>query len=92
MDDIPAHLSAAEVEAIFEGTSIADPVPIQRIHYKNKNEIISRTSLPLAELLTQIATAIEEGHIPGGDLRVELPERNQALIGQHDGIFWLESL
>ena len=92
MPDFPAHLSAAEVVAILEGISNAGPIPIERIRYKNKTEITSRTHLPLAELLALIATAIEESHIPDGDLRIELPELNQALIGHHDGIFWLESL
>jgi hypothetical protein len=91
MPDFPAHLSVAEVAAILEGVSRAGPVPIERIRYKNRAEIVSRTSLPLPELLALIATAIEEGHLPGGDLRIGLSERNQVLIGHHDGVFWLES-
>ena len=44
----------------------------------------------LHELRSLLIEALEEGHLPGGDLEVVVPELNQRLVGHHDGVFWLE--
>jgi hypothetical protein len=42
------------------------------------------------ELESLILSSMEEGQQPGGDLEVALPGSSDALVGHHDGLYWLE--
>jgi hypothetical protein len=47
-------------------------------------------TMDLQELKSLCYEAIENGHLDGGRIEVEIPGRTQKLVGDPEGEFWLE--
>lgn len=83
------HLTEKEILDLIDGFSPEAVIPVIRIRYRNKQELRSTTPMTRHELSALILAGIEEEHLFGGDLELELPWLGQTLVGHHDGIFWL---
>ena len=83
------YLSKEKIDSLLS-TIEGESVPVDRVRPHNKGEIRRTITMSVDELKDIIFDSIDEEHIPGGDIEVKLPKLNQLLVGQHDGIYWLE--
>ena len=88
----PHHLSSEQIKEILSTLDDAQLVTVERIRYKNSRELRSTQEFSIAVLKEFIRTCIENEDQPGGDLEVNLCSIGKKLVGQHDGVYWLEEL
>ncbi|WP_444912499.1 hypothetical protein [Microbulbifer sp. PAAF003] len=84
------YLNKDDIFELIDSLS-SDVVSFDRVRPHNKGEIRKSASMDRRELKEFIAGAIEEEHQPGGDIEIFIPSINKILVGQHDGVYWLES-
>ena len=87
--DMNNYLSENELIDVLASLD-GDVIEFDRVRPHNKGEIRKTESMPLNELKSFILEALEEGHQPGGDIEIKVPQLNKILVGMHDGIYWLE--
>ncbi|WP_026471792.1 hypothetical protein [Alkanindiges illinoisensis] len=78
-----------ELLADFDDT---EDIEIIYIRYRQRQEIHTLEKISFNNLKELIVNALDEGHIFGGDIQINLLGLSQKLIGHHDGIFWLAAL
>ncbi len=88
--DRPRFLSCEEVRSLLASFPQGETITVVRTRYKNKTEIRTEVRMSVDELESLILSSMEEGQQPGGDLEVALPGSSDALVGHHDGLYWLE--
>lgn len=89
---VACHLSLEQVRAALSSLASEPALTVVRVRPHNRGVIRKTFEMSLQELEALVVEAVADGHIPGGDLEVELVALNQRLIGHHDGVFWLEPL
>jgi len=85
------RLSISQVFELIDSLE-GEEITFDRVRPHNKGEIRKSCTMSKSLLKEFIADAIEEGHQPGGDIEIKIPVLKQLLVGQHDGIYWLEQL
>lgn len=88
--NIPNYLTQAEVVELLSVFNPNEKITVTRFRYRNKEELTRSEEMTLVEFHRVIAESFEEGHLPGGDLEVYIPLKNQTLVGHHDGVYWLK--
>lgn len=84
------YLSAAELDDVLSRFAADDTVRFVRSRPHNKGEIRTVAEMGMAEFVAMVRMAHQQGHQPGGDLRVTVPGLGKVLCGHHDGVYWLE--
>jgi len=88
--NLPRFLSGEEVRSVLASFPPGETITVVRTRFKNKTEIRTEVRMSVDELEALILSSMEEGQQPGGDLEVSLPGCSMALVGHHDGLYWLE--
>ncbi len=65
-----------------------ETISVVRVRYKNKLPIKRTEQMALAAFKELIRESIETGW--GTDVEIYVPSLDKTLIGDHDGVFWLE--
>jgi hypothetical protein len=86
----PAHLNQDQISQLFVGLEPSEKLHVVRVRYKNKEEIRLTETMSATELRHLLLESILSEHLTGGDLEVTFPLAGQTLVGQHDGVFWLQ--
>ncbi len=83
------RLTKEEVFDIIE-TLNSEVIEFDRVRPHNKGEIRRPDSMPKNVFIEFVAESIEDEHQPGGDIELKIPSIGKTLVGQHDGVYWLE--
>ncbi|RYY80647.1 MAG: hypothetical protein EOO69_01795 [Moraxellaceae bacterium] len=86
------YLSQDQLFELLADFDDSEYIEIIYIRYRQRQEIHTLEKISFSNLKELIFNALDEGHIFGGDIQINLPRLSQKLIGHHDGIFWLEAL
>ena len=86
----PHHLNKDQISQLFAALEPGENLSVVRIRYRNKEEIRLSETMTATELKDLLLDSLLNEALLDGDLEVILPMTGQTLIGQHDGIFWLQ--
>src|SRR5687767_13832913 len=90
------YFSLPQLSEVLDGVSLSGggwgmPVKVVRVTYRDDVQIRHEEMMDLQELKALVYEAMENGHLPGGRMEIEIPDRPLKLVGDPEGEFWLEA-
>jgi len=79
------------LDGVGHGVGLGAPVKVLRITAQDGALAQHEEMFGLQELKALIYEAVENGHLPGGRMEIEIPDRPLKLVGDPEGEFWLEA-
>lgn len=83
------HLKIDQIRELVSNFLDGQSYFVDRIRYKNRTELRTTVRLDGGDVRRLVLSSFESGHQPGGDLEVMIPGTNDALVGHHDGVYWI---
>lgn len=88
--DLPNFLTIAQIRDLFSPLSRDLKLQIIRFHSKKESTPRHASEMTVEELEQLISQSMARKHLSGGNLELRLPAMKNSLIGNHDGLYWLE--
>jgi hypothetical protein len=85
------YVSLPQLSEVLDGVGLGRPVKVARITGSDDSQVKQEALVDLQELKALVYEAVENGHLPGGRMEIEIPDRPLKLVGDPEGEFWLEA-
>ena len=85
------YVSLPQISEVLDGVGHSGPVKVARITRRDGSPIRLEVIMDLQELKALVYEAVENGHLAGGDMEIEIPDRPLKFVGDQEGEFWLEA-
>ena len=85
------YVSLPQLSEVLDGVGLGGPVRVVRLTGPDDSQVRHDVIMDLQELKALVYEAVENGHLPGSRMEIEIPDRPLKLVGDPEGEFWLES-